>query len=296
MQQVHPDAGVGGVPAHAQQINLAYSVLKKASAHESGNFSGKKDASRRRKAGSPSSMNHTGWDAPLNPHAYTEREILHYAQTPDGDILGNFCIARGKYLWCTQEDFPLFLLSIYRCSGQLLDEAGALLHQAENPALRGAAQAELAYLLAQQFMDGTALLSELAKKKSADPSGQPIFYLSAMLETAESPLFLSPGEILHPAGVRKHRLYLKNQEGRGLGYLSFPDDRLYYVVVPLFEQKRVRVRIQAAEAAPKKKGAPAPGSFPLHLWLKLTGETESGLPENLNLQIGQLLLRYRKQM
>jgi hypothetical protein len=29
--------------------------------------------------------------------------------------------------------------------------------------------------------------------------------------------------------------------GNELGYLSFVDDRLYYVVIPLFEQKKVQI-------------------------------------------------------
>lgn len=43
-------------------------------------------------------------------------------------------------------------------------------------------------------------------------------------------------------GTPGHKLYLKNQSGKELGSLSFSDDRLYYVVVPLFEQKRVQIK------------------------------------------------------
>ena len=37
--------------------------------------------------------------------------------------------------------------------------------------------------------------------------------------------------------LRNHRLCVRNRQGQELGYLSFQNDRLYYVVVPLFEQK-----------------------------------------------------------
>ena len=55
-----------------QEINLAYEVLKKGFADfQEDIFSGaeKKAASK-----------NLHWDAPLNQHAWTEREILHYAE------------------------------------------------------------------------------------------------------------------------------------------------------------------------------------------------------------------------
>ena len=61
------------------------------------------------------------------------------------------------------------------------------------------------------------------------------------------------GDYLFPAGIRDHRLYLKNAAGQELGYLSFRDDRMYYILIPLFEQRRVRVRIRVT-GAPMSKG------------------------------------------
>ena len=109
MHQFHPDvSGFSntGYQYTAQEINLAYEVLKKGFADfQEDIFSGaeKKAASK-----------NLHWDAPLNQHAWTEREILHYAEDYEGNVIGNFTIARGKYLWTEEEDFPLFLLSIYR--------------------------------------------------------------------------------------------------------------------------------------------------------------------------------------
>jgi len=36
---------------------------------------------------------------------------------------------------------------------------------------------------------------------------------------------------------------MKSASGQELGYLSFQDDRMYYVMTPLFEQCRVRVKL-----------------------------------------------------
>lgn len=302
--QVHPDNDLSvdkPYAYNAQEINIAYSILK-------------------RKKSRPEALKHTGpeaktpshskekrhtkekkplvWDAPINENAYIEREIFHYVEDYDGSILGNICIARGKYLWKTEEDFPLFLLSVYKCSKQLLDEIdmkndyGSQMR--EMTVQRQKFQAQLAYLLAQQFIDGAVLLKELATKKGMDQEGNKFFYLPAMLEPSSPALLLKAGETLYPSAVRNHKLYLKNHSGGELGYLSFLDDRLYYIVVPLFEQKRVQIKVQISETEKRagKRAKTAPTYHNLHLWLKLLATPSNLAPENLNLQIEQLLRVY----
>lgn len=297
--RVHPDSP--GLPQDsytysAQEINIAYSVLKRKGESGKANTSQSRD-SRRADTG-----RHPGWDAPVNESAYMEREILHYAEDYDGTVLGSFSIARGKYLWTTEEDFPLFLLSIYNCGKLLLDRAETDSSIKKPNGGRQSVQAELTYLLAQQFIDATALLAKLAKEEAAASDGSRTFYIPAMLEPLETVL-LSPallpaaGEPLLPSGIRQHRLYLKNQSGKELGYLSFLDDRLYYVVVPLLEQKRVRIKIRAAENQ-GKKGRKTTVRYQnnyqnLHLWLRLPDKAQSAMPENLSLQIDRLLNRYK---
>jgi hypothetical protein len=60
------------------------------------------------------------------------------------------------------------------------------------------------------------------------------------------------------------------------------DDRLYYVVIPLFEQKKVQIRVKYA--GEKRK---------LHLFVKLSNEAVSSMPESVNLQIEAILREYR---
>ena len=291
MTQVHPDANrphVSDKYTHtAQELNTAYAILKE-------KISADTETGSRRHKNNRSKDNQTIiWNAPVNQNAYTEREVLQYAEDPEGTVLGNFCIARGKYMWTTDEDFSLFLLSLYQCSKQLLDEADALLKRSDAPINRPKFQAELTYLLAQQFIAQTTLLQELAKEEKSDPEGNRIFYIPSMLEISGKAISFQPGENLYPAGIRQHRLYLKNHAGQEAGYLSFPDDRLYYVVVPLFEQKVVQIKIQTAEKQPEKKKKTATGYQNLHLWIKLSEKACLRLPENLNLQIERLLEQYK---
>ena len=299
MHMAHPDSGAVRPVHDAQKLNAAYSVLKKGTADSRFSRS-KKENSRQ-----PDSeeKKHTGsWDAPVNFSAYREREILHYAEDQEGAVLGTFCIARGKYLWKVQEDFPLFLLSIYRCSAGILDEIDDAFSRSEAPACRLSIQAELSYLLARQFIDASEAIQELAQATTAESQGQPVYRFSAMLEYGKNPATgqagspfgkpFIPGEPLYPSALRRHRLFLKNREGHELGYLSFPDDRLYYIIIPLFEQKRVQVRIQTASGQTSRPKTAAAYQN-LKLWLRFSDESPGGLSENLNLRIERLLEIYR---
>jgi hypothetical protein len=291
MMQVHPDVSDNvkkSVPYYAHDINTAYAVLKEYFYKELPK--GTSTSNHRFKQ----EHQHGIWNAPVNQYAYSDREILQYAEDYDGTIFGNFCVAIGKYLWTTEEDFPLFLLSIYRCSKNMLDEIDSALHRAKPPSNRQQIQAELAYLLAQQFMSATDLLEELAKEESSASDGSRIFYIPSMLEATDGTILLQPGEILYPCRLQQHRLYLKNASGQETGYLSFSDDRFYYIVIPLFEQKAVQIKVQIAEKQSDKKGRPSARYWTLHLWVKFQNQNLSRLPENLNLQIETLLGKYAR--
>lgn len=289
MLQVHPDVNAsaqGSYGYSAQEINLAYSILMKAQVGDGqAGSDGKKGAGKKKEK--------PVWDAPVNENAFAEREVLQYVEDHDGSIWGNFCVARGKYLWRTEEDFPLFLLSLYRCGKTLLDGIDEALSRKEAPGKRQRIQTELTYLLAQQFIDSTALLQELAGSKEAAEDGADVYFISSMLEFSGKTAAVGVGEALFPAGVRQHRLYVKNQAGQELGYVSFWDDRLYYVIIPLFEQKRVQVRITVAEKRAVKGQRAAARYENLNLWLRPIHADTSRMPENLNLQIEKLLGEYR---
>lgn len=302
LHRVHPDAfapAEEGCAGGIREIIQAYSVLKKnAAAPETAPGAGWKNfGNRRQEAEAESSRTSSDskkpfWNAPINENAWMEREVLHYAEDAGGSVIGSFTLARGRYLWTPEEDFPLFLQSLLRCSRELLDKADEGLGR-EAPAARVRYQAELSYLLAQQFMDCTALLTELARK-SIRPDGSVIWYVSAMLEYTASCAEPEPGTPLFPSALRRHRLYVKDADGRELGYLSFRDDRFYYVIVPLFEQRQVRVRLRTAERAPVQ-GRRKSGSVPLHLWLQMTDPEGTRPPESLNLKIQSLLDAYRRE-
>lgn len=290
MLQLHPDVGAASQEIYeysVQEINIAYAVLMKGQPAGQKDISGRDDRTEKRRRNAV-------WNAPVNANAFMEREVLLYVEDYDGTVLGNFCVAKGKYLWREEEDFPLFLLSLYQCGKVLLDEIDDVLCRDEVPQNRQRIQTELTYLLAQQFIDSTALLKTLAKEETVGADGKPAFFINAMLESLGGTASVKAGEPLYPSGVRRHRLYLKNQAGKEAGYLSFLDDRLYYAIIPLFEQKRASVKIQAAEKPASRKRRAGAEYQNLHLWIRLSDAEVSRLPENLNLQIEKLLEEYKQ--
>ena len=263
----------------AQQLNHAYAYLKKNGWYD-GHVSKK---SYREKSRAPKTQ---VWDAPVNEQAWREREIYSYAEDSEGERIGYFKIATGKYIWRTEEDFSLFQKSIFACASQILEEVERKKQIYKKERLRVQTLATLVYLLAQQFLDSTALLKELGQEQKADAEGNRIFLVPAMLELTGN-IRAAEGEVISPKRLTKHRLYVKNGQGEELGYLSFRDDCMYYVIIPLMEQRRVKVRMKAAEG---KKTA----CQKLDFYVKLLEKDTTGMPESLNLQIEQLLNDYTR--
>lgn len=119
MKEAHPDTqafigkeetGEGGLRRtgySAEEINAAYERLCQAE---------KKKKRTRNKKSTPV------YHAPENQNAFCKRKILHTAEGAGGENIGDFVVAEGKYLWIQEEDFKMFLKSLYLCGKELLDD------------------------------------------------------------------------------------------------------------------------------------------------------------------------------
>ena len=146
--------------------------------------------------------------------------------------------------------------------------------------------ADLTYLLTGQFVDSLISLKELGVLDID------AYKIDAMVELEGNVPVPKPGDSLFPAGVSNHRLYLRNKGGQIVGYLSFKDDRLYYVIIPLFEQKKAQVKMVVTDNALKSKSRKK--YVDLNLWIRLN-ETEDTAIESTNLRIAELIERYKKE-
>lgn len=310
MHRVHPDSDAFDVeeyPYTAQEINEAYETLRQAdreadaqqkrSSQDWDSSEGKKQSRTasqtawHAKYGQSSWNAEMGWDALENPGAYTKRKIFHKVEDMDGTMIGVVSIAEGKYLWKPEEDFSLFLKSILECSERLLaeiDERNGMSRQAQ---IRLRFQAELAYLLAQQFIDGAESMEELLTPVETGEEAE-TYYIPAMLEAGGTTAGLRVGMVLYPAGVRAHRLYLKTKTGKEAGYLSFRDDRLYHIVIPLLEQKRAQVKIEVSRKQDRKNTSGKSKYKNIDFWMRIPRETTGTFPESIELKIENLLKQY----
>lgn len=294
MHHVHPDTDAFDTADYeytAQEINEAYSFLCKYEAEAGSSFSSNAAFQAHHQSDRKSQKNQSKWNASVNGNAYTERNVYHYVEDFDGEIIGVFVVDTGKYIWNTNEDFPLFLKSMFECSKRLLDQLEEAVGKTVSASRRLQTQAELTYLLSQQFIDATATLQTLLTPISDADSSFSIYYIPSMLELS-SVTTIHTGMTLYPAYLEKHRLFLKNKAGQEAGYVSFRDDRLYYIIIPLLEQKRAQIKVEVSQKQDKADTRRKNAYKNLDLWIKIPKKHAGTFPENINLQIKTLLKQY----
>ena len=268
MRRVHPDVltdgEVSGYKYSAHEINTAYEYLIKDIQLP---YAKKNTEVGRNKC----------WNAPINETAYIQREIYQYAEGSDGSRIGKFCVAEGKYYFTDDEEYELFLLSIYNCSRKLLEDMPDHVTAACLP--------ELAYLLSSQFINPEEILQKLEIEDG-------VYYVPAMLELNRKGNPVCPGDVFIPGSIRSHKLYLNYRYGTECGYVSFSDDRLYHVLIPMFEQRSVQLKIRASGSNVKKKGR----SIPIDLWIKERPGNMGQMTVTINSRIETMLRKCRSEM
>ncbi len=275
MHENHPDsAGADGSSDKAAKINTAYELLMK-------DFS---EPERKKSTVKRQAKKH--WNGKENPNAYCARPIFHDVEDADGNSIGTIEIARGRYVWTKDEEFSLFLRSVYVTAKELLENARPSLFFELPDVIKQKYLADLTYLLTGQFVDSLISLKELGVLDID------AYRIDAMVELEGNAPAPKPGDSLYPAGVSNHRLYLRNKGGQIVGYLSFKDDKLYYVIIPLFEQKKAQVKMVVADNTLKTKSRKK--YVDLNLWIRLN-DTEATAIDSVNLRIDELLTRYKKE-
>ena len=286
MHEHHPDNSNSDDSKLAAKINTAYELIMKNyadSASNSGNQSNKSNRGATKRTARPK---HKPWSARENKNAFCARPILHEVEDFEGNNLGTIEIARGKYIWTKDEEFTMFLKSIYETSKELLDNARPSLFFELPEIIKQKYLADITYLLTGQFIDSTLTLNELALVEADS------YKVNAMVELEPGATLPKPGSMLYPAGVSNHRLFLRNKVGEIIGYLSFKDDRLYYVVIPLFEQKKAQVKMVVADDIQKTRRGNK--YVDLDLWIRIL-PTETSAVESTNNQIQALLDKYANE-
>lgn len=283
MRKVHPDANVLNKDSDcyrqsAQELNAAYAYLCEHPIKPESRMANRKTSGK------------DNWRAKENNGAYKARKIFYELKGEDGEKLGEIIVAEGKYFWIEDESFPMFLKSMFVLSKEILDEIDAELGVDREASGRFAVQAELAYLLSAQFLDGEYSIKHL--NQGLEAGEKPVYRFDAMVETNGSRI---AGDKLSPGRISAHKLFLKDEKGIEVGYLSFADDRLYYVIIPLLEQRmvQVKIRLRSENTQRKSKRTVSRNYKDLDLWLRFKEPDGKQLPNSINLQIERLLSNYR---
>ncbi len=221
------------------------------------------------------------WNAPVNPNAFAARPIYQYYEDEDGNRLGLMTVDQGRYMWIPDEEFSLFLKSLYTTAKEIIARDDEVKHidRSRDMSLMG----DITYLIAGQFFGADMAFSLMKWDESSES-----YYSKAMLELAPGKSAPNDGDILIPGSVRDHRLYLRDKGGHELGYLTFKDDRLLFGIIPLFERRAVKLKA-VVHNDPKHKRSARPKSVDVDLWLRHDEKTQTSAIESINLQIQTLL-------
>lgn len=268
----HPDSvDEHKYPYEASDINIAYEYLLSNPVKNIERSSKKSENNRRH------------WDAKENYNAYSIRDILHNIEDADGEVIGQTVIASGRYVWTKDEEFSLFLRSLYLCSKNIIADYSNSNRVNLNNNIK--LQADLVYLLSQQFVDTDMILTHFARKEVAE--GEEIYHIEAMLETSLCQSDFAKVKMIYPLKISNHRLYVRTDKNREVGYISFKDDRLYYGIIPLFERKAAQVKMLINDN--KLKRFNGKRYLDVDMLIRLNLENKVYMLESINLQIENLL-------
>ena len=261
MRKTHPDAvSEHDYPYEVHEINEAYNYLLSHLFDDDYSAEGAKEPQIR-------------WDAPANPNAYRERPIYQYVEDANGNVIGNITVDNGKYMWIEDEDFPLFVKSLYDTARTVIsddDEEKGISRTNDIELLK-----QVMYLLSGQFFGADAAFELMTRCDDGS------HYTKAMLEMDSGVDSPKAGDILIPSRVADHRLFVADKGNKEFGYLSFKDDRLLFGLVPLFERRALSMKMVCKNGSKK--------SVDIDLWLRPENEDQVSSIESINLKIRRLL-------
>ncbi len=327
MGQFHPDAQSGEETSdsirRAQEINEAYEYLKKHTGiFQSGTTAGK--GSRRNASGTGAQSvwkdrppKKPEWTGRTNEKAFCERNVYQrYSMDVEETVRTDklyYRVARGRYLWDpATEDFTLFVTSLHHATKELLEQteeraakkagsaAAAGVRNAE--AERFQIQSKLFYHLSAQFTDPVQILKRIAKPERTDESGRQIYHFHTSLgadaaQTAYRRLTaLQPGDVIYPLTFQENRILVCREKQYPLGHLFFEDDRLYFCVIPLLQEKLAQVQMKVRKVQILRKTHPYKAKVDIDLYFR----TENGIAEykmrDRNLEIAEILNDYVEKL
>lgn len=309
MGQFHPDAQAGGAASdsvrRAQEINEAYEYLKKHNSRQSA-----------RKGRTPKKQE---WTGRTNEKAFCERNVYQRysmeVEEPTDRLY--YRVARGRYLWDpAMEDFMLFVTSLHHATKELLEQAEERAAQKGSESATAATatgsrsteadrfqiQSKLFYHLSAQFTDPVQILQRIAKPERTDEYGRMIYHFhTSMGADATQPAYrrltaLQPGDAVYPLAFQENRILVCREKAYPLGHLFFEDDRLYFCVIPLLQEKLAQVQMKVRKVQVLRKIHPYKAKVDIDLYFRTEKEITAYKGRDRNLEIAQILNDYEADL
>ena len=316
MGQFHPDAQtaekISDSIRRAQEINEAYEYLKK----HTGIFSKTASGTDRKSVWKDRPPKKPAWTGRTNEKAFCERNVYQRysmdVEEPEARDRLYYKVARGRYLWDpATEDFTLFVTSLHHVTKELLEQAEERVAKKKTQGVRPRGngyrnteadrfrfQSKLFYHLSVQFTNPIQILRQIAKPERVDDAGRQIYRFSTSLgadatQTAYRRLLaLQPGDAVYPLAFQENKILVRREKQYPLGHLSFEDDRLYFCVIPLLQEKLAQVQMKVRKVQVLRKNHPYKVKVDIDLYFRTEKEITGYKGRERNLEIAEILNEY----
>ena len=175
-----------------------------------------------------------GWEAVVNEMAFSDRAVYVQYKIYDDEDLPLSKVAQGKYIWDPDlEDFPFFSKSVFEAARDAVSENRD--HLAPDTLI------EVFHLMMQEYVfpaDSARKLGKITKTDGLTKDFEFTGYIKlnpgnkgeVFQEGAPIDIYLSDNKVVAQNLVT----------GTFLGDISFDEDSLYYVILPLLEEPEVK--------------------------------------------------------
>ncbi|MBQ7588683.1 MAG: hypothetical protein IJT37_11745 [Lachnospiraceae bacterium] len=256
MHMHHPDALSGnGNPDTARKLNEAFGIIKR--------------------EGIARAIKAVDWGIDENGAAFCKRK-LYMEDNLFGDEIIVDTGAFGKYYWQPDmESFRMLLKSIGEAVNTLLDDA------------QGITKAKLLHLLIQEFIDPYECIGILYPYEGEDGTLIQTYRIKCQIrpisKDAERLMEREAPEIR----VKDSRLHVFLDSGEA-GQIVFTEDRLYYLVTPLFLQKAAKAELEIEGIRHLRKSY-----MDATMILNVDPSKKSDMTEKINEEITRMLKKRR---
>ncbi len=189
------------------------------------------------------------WDAFENRAAFSERNIYVQFKMYDEELPLSR-MARGRFVWDPDmEEFRLFSKSVLEaCKEVMTDHDG----MPDPDKIK-----DIFHLMMQEYVLPADAARKLGRKEREEDGLEFFSFTGFVKEYSKAPKGATPiiGEPLN-IFLREDRAVVEEiVTGRSVGNISFDQDELYYVVLPLLEDPQVKARAAIKKTEKNRKGS-----------------------------------------